>query len=173
VASTPTEIAFSWSPAAEWLAFASLLPSPPPLYQGLELVRPDGAERRRLTQDPLIAFYWAPDGKRLAVLGVDPASRGLAWSTVDVDGKSQRQLATFLPSGDFAFQLPFFDQYAQSTSIWSPDGRKLVYAAEGSGERRNGSDAGERVMVLDVGGQTTPAAIARGSAAVWSPVLAP
>jgi TolB protein len=173
VASNPTEIAFSWSPADDWLAFASLSPGPPPLYQGLELIRPDGSERHRLTQDQLVAFYWAPDGKRLALLGVDTASRSLAWSTIQVDGKGQHALATFLPSRDFAFQLPFFDQYAQSTNVWSPDGRKLVYASEGGGERRNGSDGGERVMILDAEGQAAPASIARGSAAVWSPVQTP
>ena len=97
------------------------------------------------------------------------AARQLAWSTIQVDGKGRRQLASFSPANDFAFQLPFFDQYAQSSTLWSPDGHKLVYAAEGATEQSNGSTSDERVMVLDVDGQKGPAVVARGGVAVWSP----
>ena len=76
---------------------------------------------------------------------------------------------TFVPSSDFAFQLPFFDQYAQSTSVWSADGKRLVYGADSSGYRSNGSGQGEHVLVLDADGQASAAVAANGGAAVWSP----
>ncbi len=169
VASSPNDIAFSWSPGGDWLAFAFASAASQAIYDGVELVRPDGTERHRLSQDPQVGFYWAPDGQRLALLGLDMAARQLAWSTIQVDGKGRRQLASFSPANDFAFQLPFFDQYAQSSTLWSPDGHKLVYAAEGANEQSNGSTSDERVMVLDVDGQTGPTAVARGGVAVWSP----
>ncbi len=169
VASSASEVAFSWAPDGEWLAFAFSAADSPAIYDGLEVVRPDGSERHRLSQDPQLGFYWAPDGKRLAVLGLNSAARQLAWSTVQVDGKGRRQLASFSPASDFAFQLPFFDQYVQSTSLWSPDGRKLVYAAESATEQTNGSTAEERIMVLDMDGQVAPTVVARGGVAVWSP----
>jgi Tol biopolymer transport system component len=169
VASSSGEVAFSWAPDGDWLAFAFSAADSPAIYDGLEVVRPDGSERHRLSQDRHLGFYWAPDGKRLALLGLNSAARQLAWSTVQVDGKGQRQLASFWPTSDFAFQLPFFDQYVQSTSLWSPDGRKLIYAAEGGTEQTNGSTAGERVMVLEVDGQAAPTVVARGGVAVWSP----
>jgi TolB protein len=168
LATSPTDIAFNWSPGGEWVAFSAQVVGTP-LYQGLEVARPDGKERHRLVEEPLAGFFWAPDGNRLAVLGIDMASRQLVWSTVQVDGQGRRTLDSFVPSSDFAFQLPFFDQFAQSTSVWSPDGRKLVYATEGGSARQNGSVAGERVMVLDVAGQTPHGAVARGSVGVWSP----
>jgi Tol biopolymer transport system component len=163
------EMAFSWSPAGDWLAFASPSASSPGVYDGLELARADGKERHRLTQDPVVGFYWAPDSKRLAVVGLDTGARQLTWSTIQADAKGRRALGSFLPSGDFAFQLPFFDQYSQSTSLWSPDGRKLTYASDGGGTRRNGSSTGERVMVIDVDGQAEAAAVTPGGLAVWSP----
>jgi TolB protein len=163
------EMAFSWSPGGDWLAFASPSTSSPGVYDGLEVARADGTERHRLIQEPVVGFYWAPDSKRLAVVGLDTAARQLTWSTIQADAKSRRVLGSFLPSGDFAFQLPFFDQYSQSTSLWSPDGRKLVYASDGSGARRNGSSTGERVMVVDVDGQAEAAAVAQGGLAVWQP----
>jgi TolB protein len=163
------EMAFTWSPGGDWLAFASPSPSSPGVYDGLELARPDGKERHRLTTDPVVGFYWAPDGKRLAVVGLDTAARELTWSTIQADAQGQRVLGSFVPSADFAFQLPFFDQYAQSSSVWSADGRKLVYAADGGGARRNGSSTGERVMVVDVDGQAAAVAVTPGGLAVWSP----
>jgi Tol biopolymer transport system component len=169
VASSQTDIAFTWSPGGDWLAFASSSSNTPALYDGVEVVRPDGSERHRLIQEPQVGFFWAPDGKRLALIGLDMAARSLAWSTIQVDGKGLRTLASFAPSSDFAFQLPFFDQYAQSVSIWSPDSRRLVYGSEGGAERRNGTTSGERVMVLDVDGPSPPSAAASGSVAVWAP----
>lgn len=169
ITSSPTDLAFIWSPPGDWLAFASASPDTPATYTGLEVARADGSERHRLSQDPLVAFYWAPDGKRLALLGLDQAAQALAWSVVSVDGKQHQTLTSFVPSSDFAFQLPFFDQYAQSTRLWSADGQKLVYGATGGSERRNGSALTEQVMLLDASGQAAPAAIAPGSVAVWSP----
>jgi TolB protein len=169
ITSSATDVAFNWSPQGDWLAFASASPDTPATYTGLEAARADGSERHRLSQDALVAFYWAPDGKRLAVLGLDSAAQALSWSIVSVDGKLHQALTSFVPSSDFAFQLPFFDQYAQSTRLWSADGQKLVYGAADGSERRNGSALSEQVMLLDASGQAAPAPIAPGSVAVWSP----
>jgi TolB protein len=172
VASSPTELAFTWAPGNDWLAFSSRLMDTPGVYQGLEVARTDGSERRRLSGEPLIAFYWAPDGSRLAYLRLDTRAQALSWHVVGVAGGASRALASFMPSDDFAFQLAFFDQYAQSTSIWSPDGRRLVYGTDASGQRRNGSTVSEHISVLDVdatNAQTRPAQVARGGLAVWSP----
>jgi TolB protein len=169
LASSQTDIAFSWSPPGDWLAFASASTTMRATYSGVEVAHADGSERHRLSQDPLVAFYWAPDGKRLALLGLDQAAQALSWSVVSVDGKQNQALASFVPSSDFAFQLPFFDQYAQSTRLWSADGQKLVYGATGGSERRNGSTLSEQVMLLDASGQAATAPLAQGSVAVWSP----
>jgi len=174
IASTATsDVAFNWSPSGEWLAFAAGDPGRPGLYQALEVAHPDGSERHRLSQDALVAFYWSPDSSRLAVVGVDTGARALTWSVLSVDGKTKRPLSSFVPSSDFAFQLPFFDQYAQSTSIWSADGKRLVYGADSGADRSNGSGQGERVVVLDADGLTQALAVANGGLAVWSPPRLP
>jgi TolB protein len=172
VASGPTELAFTWAPGGDWLAFSSRLTDTPGVYEGLEVARPEGGDRRRLAEDPIVAFYWAPDGSRLAYLRLDTRAQALGWSVVGLDGRAARSLASFTPSDDFAFQLAFFDQYAQSTSVWSPDGRRLLYGSDASGQRRNGSTVSEHISVLDVDGaeaQARPAQVARGGLAVWSP----
>src|SRR5207244_13617159 len=116
-----------------------------------------------LSQDPLVAFYWSPDATRLAIVGLDTAARTLTWSTVGIDGKTKRALGSFLPSSEFGFELPFFDQYAQSTSVWSADSKRIVYSAQSSGGQA------ERLLVMDAEGATPAAAVADGGVGVWSP----
>jgi TolB protein len=164
LSSSTSDLAFIWSPSGDWLAYAGGAASQPGTYRGLTVAHADGSGQRTLSQDPLVAFYWSPDSTRLAVLGLDSAARKLTWSVVSLDGKTNRSLASFLPSTDFAFQIPFFDQYAQSNSVWSADGKHLVYAAADS-------STSEHVVVVDADGpgSSQPTSIADGGVAVWSP----
>jgi Tol biopolymer transport system component len=166
-------VSFIWSPSGEWLAFATGDPRRPGMYQGLEVAHPDGTERHRLSPDPVVAFYWSPDSTRLATVGIDTGARALTWTVVSVDGKTRRSLGSFMPSSDFGFQLPFFDQYAQSTSIWSADSKRLAYGVDTAGDRSNGGGQGERVVTVDADGATPASAVANGGLAVWSPAKLP
>ncbi len=59
--------------------------------------------------------------------------------------------------------LPFFDQYALSHRLWSPDGASFaipVVAADGS----------DQVMIVQADGSGARA-VARGVVAFWSPPL--
>ena len=169
LSSSTGNVAFNWSPSGEWLAYAAGAPGRPGLYQGLEIAHPDGSQRHGLSQDPLVAFYWSPDSSRLAVIGVDPAARQLTWTVLGVDGKTRHALGSFIPSSDFAFQLPFFDQYAQSTSIWSADGTRLLFGADAVADSADGAAHSTRVLVLNADGPPPPTTIADGSVAVFSP----
>jgi TolB protein len=173
LAAGSVNVAFNWAPSGGWLAFAFGSPDTPGVYDGVELIRADGTQRHRISQEPLLAFAWSPDGQQLALVTVDEATQALGWSVVGLDGKSRRLVGSFVPTGDAGFQMSFFDQYAQSSSIWSADGRRLVYGAQGGGERSNGTAAGERLMVVDADGQTSPRMVGRGSVGVWSPPRAP
>jgi len=41
-----------------------------------------------------------------------------------------RDLASFTPSDAFTSIIGFFDAYAISLDLWSPDGRQLVYGTD-------------------------------------------
>lgn len=169
LAHTSGELAFSWSPATGVLAFTA---SPSPgarVYQGIEVARADGMGRRSVTDESLAAFFWSPDGGKLAYVGADPSARGLAWAIAHSNGREPRHLDTFVPSDDFAFQLSFFDQYARSIRVWSPDSLHLVYAAKRGDERRNGSSVVDQIRVLNVEGEPRSKTLAPGKAAAWSP----
>ena len=168
VAASTSDVAFNWSPSGDWLAFSYGEPGVPGFYEGLEIAHPDGSARRSLSQDPLIAFYWSPESAQLAAVGVDTAARKLTWTILSVDGKTKRPLASFLPSSDFGFQLPFFDQYAQSSNVWSADSMRLVYGAQTGARTPEGAPV-EQVIVVAADGLSPAAAVANGGAAVWSP----
>jgi TolB protein len=162
LASGAGNLAFNWSPSGEWLAFAYGDVSLAGFYRSVEVVHPDGSDRRTLSQDPVVAFYWSPDATQVAVVGFDSGARALTWTVVTVDGKTKRPLGSFAPSTDFGFALPFFDQYAQSTSVWSSDSKKIVYGVQRP-------DQSEQIMVVGADGATPVTQLAYGGAAVWSP----
>jgi TolB protein len=89
------------------------------------------------------------------------------WRVVDTATGEDRTVADFFPSSDQVIWLTYFDQYAYSHQVWSPDSRYLVFAGtlvEGDAAEGQGS----RVFVLDVDGSEPPLALAAGLLASWS-----
>jgi Tol biopolymer transport system component len=74
-------------------------------------------------------FWWSPDGTQLAILvgevdGTALWNRWRVWS----DGESfLTERFTITPTFAGAY-VPFFDQFAQSVTPWSPDSGSFVYA---------------------------------------------
>lgn len=68
-----------------------------------------------------------------AMIDLRPTQRRgalFALKVIDVDTLDVRPLAVFTPSATFVNQhLPFFDQYARSHRLWSPDSDALVFPA--------------------------------------------
>lgn len=167
LASLGEETAFLWSPAENRLAF-SRRGSEGPFYRGLEIVRGDGGERTQVTQDPILAFAWSPDGTKLAFVGVDRQAQALAWFVSDPAGKNPKQVAQFLPSEDQLRLFGFFDQYAQSHSLWSPDSRFLIYAGSPPGSRGTPAESRRsQVFIVPADGSAEPKAVVDGKLAVW------
>ena len=121
-----------------------------------------GGELTTGSSGKIVAFWWDPTGETLAWL--EPSDQGngmLQWWFSD-----RNQVwggVSFTPSQTFASNyLPFFDQYAQSHSFFSPDGTELTFA----GQLANG-EQGVFVVGVERGAQANK--IADGVFAVWSP----
>ncbi len=146
------QISLLWSPVDELLAISSPVPNSAANFGPLRVVDPVNNEIHRLTSDNVVAFFWSPDGRSIAYFTFSDqdfgAVRALAqplksnhrariqsqaeqltmdlW-IVDVDSQDKRLLLKFSPSVAFAHQfLPYFDQYALSHRIWSPDSDALI-----------------------------------------------
>ena len=170
LAEIPAMAAFAWSPDGSTLAVSEQASRGSPLFNRLSLLQADGSSSSLLVEENHLAFFWSPDGESIAWVGVDPATREMELSLSAVAGGESRRLFRFSPTGEFFTYLSFFDQYAYSHSLWSPDSSALVVAGNEGPEsgRRNGSGpSGGQIYVVDTGTGETQR-IASGRTAVWS-----
>ncbi|MDJ0496503.1 MAG: hypothetical protein QNJ89_01640 [Acidimicrobiia bacterium] len=109
-----------------------------------------------VTESPVLAFFWSPAGERLLLL--DVANSGEArWQVWSED--TLEEIVRFEPDPSFVRDfLPFFDQYAQSISLWSPDGTAFAFPGAINGE------AG--IWVQELG--ETPVRVSDGTWVAWS-----
>ncbi len=165
-----------WGPAGNLLAFTAPLADNGVPLGTLETLDARTGDTRTLLSGLVVAYFWAPDGRRIAairlVLANDQTAslvppRGAVATALELD-------IVDVPSGDIKLTrtirlpdlllgqfVPFFDQYALSHRIWSPAGDALVLPLV--------DDVGSsHVTVIPVDG-SSPIAIGDGVAAFWSP----
>lgn len=161
------EGAFVWAPDGRRLAFSTRSASSAPFYQGLEVMKPDGTERTRVAEEPVMAYFWSPDSGKLAYAAVDRQIQALSWFVADAAGKNKKRIGSFLPSEEQIRHFAFFDQYALSHGLWSADSRYLVYA--GISAPQSGPTGGQasRVFLAPADGTAEPRAVVDGALAIW------
>jgi TolB protein len=173
-------VEFNWSSDSQRIAYQQIDdPRIAPLGHTF-IMNSDGSEWRQVSRDLTAAFFWSPDGQRLAILvpsleEEEPSAHtgGLAaplaqeqqlqfrWWLVDMPSGELQPLVAFRPTRSFLFILPYFDQYAQSIRLWSPDSRYLVYSHQESAQQAG-------IWVVDTEGEEAPRRLADGVLAVWS-----
>ncbi len=118
----------------------------------------DAGTLTTLTVDPAVAFFYSPQGT-LASLHAEGAGwfRWRIWGDAPASGPRYQPTVTMLRD-----YVPFFDQYAQSMTPWSPDGSALVFAGRVEGERAG-------IWVLPAVAGAEPVRVAGGVFASWSP----
>ena len=143
--------ALAFSPVDDVLALMRPPEDAPFIFGSIMLLDAESGLLEPLVDDTAIAFFWSPDGSRIAYLSIasseggriasagaelvalrnEPPQQGpllLSLRVAEVASGEISDLGTFLPSRMFVQQfLPFFDQYALSHRIWSPDSRALVF----------------------------------------------
>jgi len=126
----------------------------------LAVVGLDDAEVEIVATGGVLGFFWDPFGARLLYLVVEDADQGqLRWRVWD-DGASN-DYGSFGPDPSwFTSFAPFFDQYAQSMTLWAPDGTAFAYPGTVDGE------SGIWVQRL---GEAEPQRISSGSWVAWGP----
>lgn len=165
-------VALTGSPRRAELA-VSQPPAPGGAYRGIEIVDLGDGARRSIVKEDLLAYFWSPDGRQIAYVGVDLNESELYWAVVGADGRGRRRLISFLPSRDTMTALTFFDQYASSVRVWSPDSRSLVFAGRLAQPVRGNGHAGgaahlDHIYVLDSSGEVPPRAVGLGTLGFWS-----
>ena len=95
---------------------------------------------------------------------------------LDVASGSTTNLVDFAPSPDQLTMFQFFDQYAYSHRLWSPDSRFLVFSgrlsarATSAGFTAQSARSASKVFVVDAAGpMRTVHEVAEGVLGFWSP----
>ena len=181
--------ALSWSPTRDQIAFTKGAVSGHPYWGPLYVLDVATGEERVISTRTVLAFFWSPDGRQIAFItiandmedegiyaGAMEKSRGagrlvslpqaqfgqgfLTLSVFDIEAEEGLRLLDFEPTIPYLAQfLPYFDQYALSHRIWSPDSRAIVLPVR--------EESGNSILIVPtIGGRPYP--LASGDIAFWS-----
>ena len=181
LADVEDDATFLWSPDGSRLAVGG--PSTVIIYRGLSIgvhsgltiYRPDSGGEPLELDDVLIAYFWSPDSSRIAYVSRSDTAGVLRWMMMDTSDGDRWPLVDFVPTIDQLTMFRFFDQYAYSHSLWSPDSRSMVFAgtiddqAVLASSRSAQQAAQPHVHVMDTDPSPPVSSIAEGTLAVWSP----
>ncbi|MCP4363371.1 MAG: hypothetical protein GY796_35675 [Chloroflexi bacterium] len=179
--------ALSLNPTGNLLAYISPdKPEAADFYGPLRTMDSETGEINTLSRENVTAFFWSPDGRSIAAFvpafssGSEINASLLPSKTDRINGKAAVQgnlpglkliifdttsgegklLLTFTPTLSFLTQMmPFFDQYALSHRIWSPDSDALVMPIL--------EDGRSHIYIIPTDGRQKQF-LAEGSMAFWS-----
>ena len=155
-------IAFVVSPDGERVAFQVIQPG---RILPLSVIDVDGGETVEIVDAPIASFFWSPDGERLLYLDPDPLpdDTGLWFRWGVWDGTSSFVTPRFALSQLISVEyLQFFEQYAQSMRLWSPDSRAFAYPGRSE-------DGKEGIWIQSARPDRAPVLVAEGDFVAWSP----
>lgn len=142
-------VAMAFRPGGQELAVGVTRSPETGTFEELWLVRLTTGEKTLISRGPYVAYWWSPDGGRIAL--AVPAQTGDGRHYVRVINTAGEQLAateSIVPSADFRIAAGFFDQYGLSHPVWSADGEDLLLAGrrlEDSVHSTLGDPAGDMV----------------------------
>ncbi|MEL6405548.1 MAG: hypothetical protein AAFR81_14360 [Chloroflexota bacterium] len=138
-----------------------------------------------------VAFFWSPDSTRIAFITIEGTTQGqnatlppiapetpfmqrfvqddsptaLYWNVLDVETGANVRYSPFIPTFEMTYLLTYFDQFAPSHRVWSPDSNYLVY----TGFVDRDSQPEPFVYIQDVSDNSiAPQSITEGVFSVWS-----
>ena len=143
------------------------------IHDGIRVYSHEGALLPAVVErDTVVAFFWSPDGTKLAYVTLNPPNGLLRWNMLEVATGSRWPLTEFAPSLDQLVVFRYFDQYARSHSLWSPDSAALVFSGALPGLSISASVRQQAISyIIVVGAEPDPSVrvIGRGYLGFWSP----
>ncbi len=162
------------SPDGRRLAYQALSPDETDIYDpdlpsratdvGVSVVDLVTGEVERVSTDVAHAWFWSPDGSHLAILEpVYAEERELDLVPVAALGRSEQLRDGRGHPSEMLLRTytPFFSQYAQSSTVWAPDGSAIAFPVDGPG--------GAAIVVQPAREGAAAFAVAEGSSVLWSP----
>jgi TolB protein len=166
----PAKMAMAWSPTQPLLAVATSSFVGDPLLEELRLVDVSLGNTRILLKDNFAAYFWSPDGERILYAKRKLGTDLWVWAVVQVNDGTSHDIVDFVPSRPLLLVFQYFDQYALSHRLWSPDSTHFVFAgAAGSDARPAEGLRAPSVYTVEAKAHAAPKALTAGHIAFWSP----
>lgn len=136
----------------------------------LKIIDVASSKVRTLMKDNFAAYFWSPDGERILFAKRKLGTDLWTWAVVEVkDGKTY-DVVDFVPSRPLLLVFQYFDQYALSHRIWSPDSKSFVFAgAAGKDARPAEGLRNPTIYTVEAVAQAKPQSLTEGHIAFWSP----
>jgi len=166
----PEKIAFEWSPTQPLLAVATSSFVGDPLLDELRLIDVSSGKARTLIKESFAAYFWSPNGTRILYAKRKRDSDLWTWAVVEVESGRTYEVADFAPARPQLQVFQYFDQYALSHRVWSPDSRHFVFTGS-AGVNAHPATAlrSPTVYVVEAASHATPQTLSDGHIAFWSP----
>jgi len=169
VENLPSPIHFVWSPDGNQIAYKD---ANNPLIV-IDAITGEIVAQTNVSD--VYAFFWSPDSRFIAYItpaelpgsfSAKPFNQNseppeLSWSVLEVATSDSHRYGGFAPTSDQLYLLTYFDQFAQSHRVWSPDSRHLIYS-------EIDADNTPQIMLLDTQSNVVPLSVAEGFFGVWS-----
>ncbi len=166
----PEKIALEWSPTQSVLAVATSAFVGDPLLQDLKLIEVPSGKTRTVVKDHFAAYFWSPDGERILYAKRTLGSDVWTWTVVNVQTGKTFDIVDFFPSRPLLMVFQYFDQYALSHRLWSPDSKQFVFAgAVGADVHPLEALQNPMVYTVEAVAQAKPKSLTEGHIAFWSP----
>jgi len=171
-----SKTAFAWSSDSRKLAYLDSAQALSAGTAGALHIYDMETSKETVEDRSIVAFFWSPSGEEIAyfilVQANDTGSSAsdsttatpqyaLQLNVLDVATGESRVLFTYRPTDQFLNILPYFDQYAQSVTIWSPDNNNLVLSF-----LDNSGNPG--IAIVAASGKLEPRLLTDGYIAFWS-----
>ena len=181
IRSVEGEAAFLWSSTGQHIAVAEssqyfiYRDTPMSVYDGIAVVPAASSGEVVELSLPVLAFFWSPDGTKIALVTLSERQGALSLAMYDVLTDERTRLVDFAPSAEQLTMFQFFDQYAYSHSIWSPDSNSIVFAGDLLTDSVTASHGGHpghssfHIVVVNVEPVAEAHVIGEGIMGFWSP----
>ena len=126
--------------------------------------------QRIFIEDNFAAFFWSPDGARILYAKRHLDREYWTWVVVDIRNGKSIPVVNFIPSRAQILVFRYFDQYALSHRLWSPDSQFFTFSGHvGANLDPAQGFRNPFVYVVPVSENTIPQQLSDGHMAFWSP----
>ena len=166
----PEKLALEWSPTQPVLAVATSSFVGDPLLDELWLIDVSSGKMRTVLKDQFAAYFWSPNGTRILYAKPRRDTDLWTWAVLEVGNGKTYEVVDFAPSRPLLQVFQYFDQYALSHRLWSPDSQHLVFTGSAGADAHPAAALqNPTVYTVDAVAHATPKALSDGHIAFWSP----